>query len=106
MTITKKDLAHAVAKKLDFPNNHTLAAVQEALDTIIELLASGERIELRNFGVFETRLRQPRQGRNPRTGESVNVPAKRVVVFKPGKTVANRVAASGKAKKKKAKRAS
>jgi len=100
MTITKKDLAHAVAQKLEFPKNHTLAAVQEALDTIVELLVSGERIELRNFGVFEVKLRQARDGRNPKTGESVKVPARRVVVFKPGKEMENRVAASGKAKKK------
>ena len=100
MTTTKKDLAHAISQKLNFPQSHTLAAVQEALDVIIDTLAAGGRIELRNFGVFEVKLRQARKARNPRTGESVKVPARRVVIFKVGKNVEKRVAAGGKKKKK------
>jgi nucleoid DNA-binding protein len=50
------------------------------------------RIELRNFGVFEVRQRKPRKARNPRTGEQVKVPARRVVTFKPGRQMGERVA--------------
>ena len=54
-------------------------------DAISERLAEGGRVELRGFGAFSTREREARQGRNPRTGEAVNVPAKSVPYFKPGK---------------------
>ncbi len=54
-------------------------------DEVSERLAEGGRVELRGFGAFSTREREARQGRNPRTGESVEVPAKRVPYFKPGK---------------------
>ena len=56
-------------------------------DIIIDVLAKGEKIELRNFGVFKTKSRKGRMGRNPRTGQQVPVKAKRVAVFKPGGTV-------------------
>ena len=54
-------------------------------DEIAKRLADGGRVELRGFGAFSTREREPREGRNPRTGETVSVPAKRVPYFKPGK---------------------
>jgi integration host factor subunit beta len=58
---------------------------------IIQRLSEGGRVELRGFGAFSTRERQPRKGRNPRTGESVDVPAKSVPYFKPGKEVRERL---------------
>lgn len=58
---------------------------------IVQRLADGGRVELRGFGAFSTRERKPRIGRNPRTGESVEVPAKRVPYFKPGKEVRERL---------------
>ena len=58
--------------------------VQLTFDVVIEALERGEKIELRNFGVFKLKTRRSRLGRNPRTGESVPVPSRRVVVFKPG----------------------
>ncbi len=60
-------------------------------DEITERLAEGGRVELRGFGAFSTRERQARQGRNPRTGEQVEVPAKRVPYFKPGKEMRERL---------------
>ena len=54
-------------------------------DKIAERLAEGGRVDLRGFGAFSTREREARQGRNPRTGETVDVPAKRIPYFKPGK---------------------
>ncbi len=56
-------------------------------DEIAQRLAEGGRVELRGFGAFSTREREARQGRNPRTGDSVNVPAKRVPYFKAGKEI-------------------
>jgi integration host factor subunit beta len=58
---------------------------------ISQKLAEGGRVELRGFGAFSTRQRKPRIGRNPRTGESVEVPAKRVPYFKPGKEIRERL---------------
>ncbi len=58
---------------------------------IIQRLADGGRVELRGFGAFSTRERNPRKGRNPRTGDSVSVPSKRVPYFKPGKEVRERL---------------
>lgn len=60
-------------------------------DAITEQLAKGGRVELRGFGAFSTRQREARTGRNPRTGESVDVPAKRVPYFKPGKEMRERL---------------
>lgn len=60
-------------------------------DEIAQRLASGGRVELRGFGAFSTRARDPRKGRNPRTGESVEVPGKRVPYFKPGKEMRQRL---------------
>ncbi len=59
--------------------------VEIIFDTIIETLNNGEKIELRGFGSFRLRERNARQGRNPKTGETVDIPAKRVAYFKPGK---------------------
>ena len=59
--------------------------VEVFFDSISERLAEGGRVELRGFGAFSTREREARQGRNPRTGDPVDVPAKRVPYFKPGK---------------------
>lgn len=58
--------------------------VQKTLDAIVESLERGETVELRNFGVFKVKNRRGRIGRNPRTGDEVQVPEKKVVVFKPG----------------------
>lgn len=58
---------------------------------IIQRLAEGGRVEIRGFGAFSTRSRNPRKGRNPRTGDAVDVPAKRVPYFKPGKEIRERL---------------
>jgi integration host factor subunit beta len=60
-------------------------------DEISEKLAKGGRVELRGFGAFSTRERDARQGRNPRTGETVSVPGKKVPYFKPGKEIRQRL---------------
>ena len=65
--------------------------VSTFFDAISEQLQRGGRVELRGFGAFSTRDREARQGRNPRTGEAVNVDAKRVPYFKPGKEMRERL---------------
>lgn len=65
--------------------------VSTILDSIADRLAEGGRVELRGFGAFSTRAREARTGRNPRTGESVPVEAKRVPHFKPGKELRERL---------------
>ena len=65
--------------------------VQKTLDAIVESLERSETVELRNFGVFKVKSRRGRIGRNPRTGEEVQVPEKKVVVFKPGLILKHKV---------------
>lgn len=65
--------------------------VNTFFSSIVEQLAKGGRVELRGFGAFSTREREARTGRNPRTGDAVSVPAKRVPYFKPGKEMRERL---------------
>jgi nucleoid DNA-binding protein len=82
--MTKKDIVNQIAEKTDYKQTEVKDIVQLTLDTIASALVADRNIELRNFGVFKVKKRRPRQGRNPRTGEIVPVPERRVVVFKPG----------------------
>ena len=70
--------------------------VQKTFDSVLTSLANGQRVELRNFGVFDLKVRAARQARNLSTGDSVQVPEKIVVAFKPSKEMERRVAVSGK----------
>lgn len=65
--------------------------MQCTLDAIVEAIAESGGIELRNFGVFKVKQRAPRKARNPRTGEEVMVPAKKVVVFKAGRLMEEKI---------------
>ncbi len=89
--MTKKEMAKAIAEETGIPQVQATAIVQRVFDRITETLLSEGRIELRNFGVFEVRRRKSRRARNPRTGDTVKVPAKLVVTFKPGKEMEERV---------------
>ena len=82
--MTKKDIVNQIVEKTDYKQTEVKDIVQLTLDTIVSALVADRNIELRNFGVFKVKKRRPRQGRNPRTGEIVPVPERRVVVFKPG----------------------
>ena len=83
--MTKAELAHEVADNSDLNKQQAEVAVQAVLDSIVKALRSGDRIEVRGFGSFGLRERNARVGRNPKTGESVQVPAKKVAYFKLGK---------------------
>jgi integration host factor subunit beta len=89
--VTKRELVVDIAEKLGYTQNEVSDVVQTTLDTITEVLASGDRLEVRNFGVFEVKVRDARVGRNPRTGETVPIEEKRVPFFKPGKALKERV---------------
>ncbi|TBR18786.1 integration host factor subunit beta [bacterium] len=82
--MTKKDIILKVSDETNIKQTDVKKVVQKSLDCIIEALIRGEKIELRNFGVFKLKQRKSRTGRNPRTGQIVPVPPRKVVVFKPG----------------------
>lgn len=82
--MTKKDIVLKVSTDTGLKQLDVKRIVQKALETVVAALAAGETVELRNFGIFKVKARRGRTGRNPRTGEKVPVPPKRVVVFKPG----------------------
>lgn len=83
--MTKADLVEKVAKEADMTKKDAEKLVEIIFDSIINTLNEGEKIELRGFGSFRVRERNARKGRNPKTGEAVKIPAKRVAYFKPGK---------------------
>ena len=83
--MTKAELVDEVAKETDLTKKDAEVVVQTVLDSITDALQRGEGIELRGFGSFRIRSRSSRQGRNPKTGSSVSVPAKNIPHFKPGK---------------------
>jgi len=85
MTTTKKDLVKDIANRLNLPQVNTKQVVQSLLDAIVETLVTTGRLELRDFGVFQVKQRTERKARNPKTGTEVIVPARKVVTFKPGK---------------------
>lgn len=82
--MTKKDIVLKIAAETGVKQIDVKKVVQRTLDHIIASLERNETVELRNFGVFKVRQRRGRLGRNPRTGQEVPVPPKKVVVFKPG----------------------
>jgi nucleoid DNA-binding protein len=82
--MTKKDIVLKIANETKIKQIDVKKVVQKTLECIIENLQQGQKVELRNFGVFKIKQRRGRTGRNPRTGEVVPVPPKKVVVFKPG----------------------
>ncbi len=83
--MTKAELVEEVARAAELNKRDAEVIVETVFDSIISALHKGEKVELRGFGSFRTRERGPRRGRNPKTGEPVDVPAKRVPYFKPGK---------------------
>jgi integration host factor subunit beta len=83
--MTKADLVEQVAGEAEMTKKDAEQLVEIVFDSIIGALNKGEKIELRGFGSFRVRERNARKGRNPKTGTAVEIPAKRVAYFKPGK---------------------
>jgi nucleoid DNA-binding protein len=91
-TLTKRDLVVQISEKTGITQSQVLDVVQSTLDLIIDAVARGENVELRNFGVLEVRLTKPRIGRNPnKPGSEVPIPARATVKFKAGKVMRERV---------------
>ncbi len=81
--LTKMSLVEAVAKAVDLPRGEAEHMVELIFDGIVRALRAGDKIEIRGFGSFRTRQRRGRIGRNPKTGERVDVPPKQIPYFKP-----------------------
>lgn len=90
-TLTKADLSKHLMKHLEFTKKDADLLVNVFLESLVKSLHKGDGVELRGFGSFRLRDRGARLGRNPRNGQSVNVPPKRVVYFKLGKELRHRL---------------
>src|SRR3974377_1517023 len=94
-TLTKADLWEEVLTIPELPRKESETIVETIFDNIIQALQKGEKIEIRGFGSFRTRERRGRLGRNPKTGETVEVRAKKIPFFKPSKELKDFVNNSG-----------
>src|SRR6476469_8794938 len=83
--MTKADLIDEVSKLAELTRKDSEVIVETIFDSVVRSLRVGDKIEIRAFGSFRTRPRNPRVGRNPKTGERVEVPAKKIPFFKPSK---------------------
>jgi integration host factor subunit beta len=92
--MTKRDLVVKIAQETGLTQHDVKGVVEGVLTGITDALAAGEKVELRDFGVFKVKSRQSRVGRNPRTGVVVLIEPKKVPTFKPGKMMKERVASS------------
>jgi DNA-binding protein HU-beta len=90
--MTKQQLIEKVATKTELGKTEAAVAVDSVLDLIADALRSNERVDLRGFGTFVVKERKERQGRNPRTGETITIAAKRDATFKPGKELTGKLA--------------
>lgn len=90
-TVNKRLISTQLAKKYNIPQTTVHKVIQGTLEAIIDILAKEGRLELRNFGVFLVKTRKPRPARNPKTGEPVMIPKRKVVVFKAGAVMHKKV---------------
>jgi len=91
-TLTKREIVLNISNETGLVQHEVFDVVQKTLDQIVEALARGDNIELRNFGVFEVKLTKPRVGRNPnQPGSNFVIPARATVKFKSGKIMKQRV---------------
>jgi integration host factor subunit beta len=90
-TITKKEIIDRIAENTNTKRAVVKPVIQSFLDEIIDELAKNNRLEFRDFGVFETKIRAARKAQNPKTMEQVRVPAKRNVKFKMGRLMKQKI---------------
>jgi integration host factor subunit beta len=83
--MTKADLIEEVSRLAEVTRKDSEVIVETIFESIVHSLRAGDKIEIRGFGSFRTRQRKPRIGRNPKTGDKVEVPAKKIPFFKPSK---------------------
>ncbi|MFB5189533.1 HU family DNA-binding protein [Alicyclobacillus fastidiosus] len=89
--MNKQDLINKAAEKTGLTKKDSEATVNAIFETIEEALAAGEKVQIIGFGTFETRARAARSGRNPQTGEVIEIPASTVPAFKPGNNLKEKV---------------
>ena len=89
--MTKAELIEEVSRVVEMTRKDSEVIVEAIFDSVVRALRGGDKIEIRGFGSFRTRQRQPRVGRNPKTGARVDVPAKRIPFFKPSKELKDHV---------------
>ena len=90
--MNKTELIAAIAAKSNLTKKDSELALTAALEAITEALVEGDKVQLIGFGTFETKKREAREGRNPRTGETIKVAASKAPVFKAGKALKDKVA--------------
>jgi DNA-binding protein HU-beta len=90
--MNKGELVDAIADKANVTKKEADAVLTAILDTILDTVSSGDKVSLVGFGTFEVRDRQAREGRNPQTGDAIQIPATRVPAFSAGKLFKERVA--------------
>lgn len=90
---SKDELARAVHEKLQVTKRDSALAVDAVFDAVLSALAEGREVRIAGFGVFSVKQQKPRQGRNPKTGAPVAIPAKNVVLFRPSSLVKEQVQA-------------
>ena len=91
VTLTKNDIVRTLAEKYELEIASTRRVVQGTLDMVLEALLKGDKVELRNFGVFEVIERKGRIARNPKSKQEVFIPERKVVKFKPGKVMEDKI---------------
>ena len=91
-TLTRAELREAVHRETGLPQSEAAELVETVIDAIAERLTAGETVRISRFGSFRLRDKEPREGRNPRTGEPAPIPARRVVTFRPSRVLKQRIA--------------
>tara|TARA_B100000035_G_C20694596_1_gene419880 strand:- start:244 stop:537 length:294 start_codon:yes stop_codon:yes gene_type:complete len=91
MALTKADIAESLYEELGLNKREARELVEIYFDELKEALSNGKRVKLSGFGNFDLRDKKERPGRNPKTGESIPISARRVVTFKPGQKLKNKV---------------
>jgi integration host factor subunit beta len=93
--MTKADLIEEVSRLAELTRKDSEVIVETIFDSVVRALRTGDKIEIRGFGSFRTRQRKPRVGRNPKTGDRVEVPPKKIPFFKPSKELKDMVNRNG-----------
>ncbi|MEW6103429.1 MAG: HU family DNA-binding protein [bacterium] len=91
MKLTKRDLVIKIAEDTDVPQKTIKDIIENLFLKISDTLSKGENVEFRGFGIFKTKERKKRLGRNPKTGKAVSIPERRVVIFKPGNILKKKI---------------
>jgi DNA-binding protein HU-beta len=85
--MTKADLIESISAKIDLPKGQAERAVQLVFEDIVQALRNGDKVNISGFGTFAVSERKARTGRNPKTGEPIDIPASKSAKFKPGKSL-------------------